>query len=228
MTNLKKTTALFAFFAMILGSNYAFAQNNNIFAAVVRAGYNNSTIKADFVNLRTTETTAGHGFYVGFGVERRFAERFSAIIGVDYFHKNSTLKSTAEPIETKLNMGYGSVDLGLKFYPTYDLGISVGGFLSSDFTTNAKMSYTNGNTASLSNREELLKTELDDYVKGNYGLRFGVDYRVIDQLHIEAFYRLGLADGGKDNTLNGRTQQRELKISSINVGINYRFDFKAN
>ena len=225
MLNLRNNVFLVSLLGLFFVSNKITAQDE-IWASVIRAGYNNSNIKVKLANLQNTSTTPKHGYYINLGTERRFSDRMSFILGGEYQKANSYLKSSTSPIEGKLSIGYLSGNLDFKFYPIYDLGIYTGGFitfpLSYEFT-----GHTSDNSLSSSQiqkQNDQINQEIKSIINFDVGLRFGADYRIFKQLHIEAYYRLGLSNStikSKDNI------PREIKVSSINVGLNYRFGFRT-
>ncbi len=226
MLNLKNKAFLIALLGLFFANNKINAQNK-LLASVLRAGYNNSNMKlSNFTTIPDSETTSKHGYYINYGIESRFAERVSFIFGAEYIRANSYLKSKNTTIEGKMTVNYLSGNLDLKFYPTYDLGIYAGGFFALPFNTKFALQSPNNNlTTNEKKQQDDINNELKDFVGWDMGVHFGLDYRIFDQLHIEAFYRWGISNSVLKKS--GNNTNREMKVNSINVGLNYRFNFES-
>lgn len=214
----EKLTTAFVVMAVFAGHN-AHAQNDEKFKSIsLKAGYIYATQKMELRNFNNTESTAGHGFYVGYAYENRFAERFGFALEGIYENVNSTIKSSSTNAEAKVNRGLVKIPLGLKIYPTYDLSLFLGGYISWGAHHKVSLSSTTLGATELATLEKNVKEEAKDVLKNSdYGLRFGADYRVYDELHIEAFYNLGSKNKGKDYN------QNTYQLNYLSLGLNYRF-----
>lgn len=209
---------LTAFGLLFFCANSLTAQTDDLIVYNFKAGYVNATQEVTIVSLPDSKSTAGHGFYAGFGFERRFAERFAVTLDFSYASLNSTIESATANAQTNYTRGIVMMPLSLKIYPTYDLGIFVGAYVTSRLHDKITLSSETLDATTLVALEKDLKHEMREDVKSyDYGLRFGADYRIWHDLHIEVFYHLGSTIKGKKRT------NTDYKANHIIGGLSYRF-----
>lgn len=211
-------------FLAVLFLVFGLSQNvkaQSIEFGMFKAGYRHGMPKLTFDNMEV-KTKGSHGGYLYWAIERRFAERFAVMMDVGVSYENSTFGRDAA--ELNVQMALADFAFGLKFYPMYDLGIYAAaqgglklwskGKMTSQFFPFGVASY---------DVDEFVKKQFDKEI----GLRFGLDYRIVDDLAIDVFYDWGgLLRGGflKSNGIqyNGK-QVGRLENHSINVGMKYVF-----
>ncbi|MDO4729138.1 MAG: outer membrane beta-barrel protein [Bacteroidota bacterium] len=182
----------------------------------IRGGYTSARQEIKLNSFEGTDVSAGSGFYVGFYAERRFAERFSFHLDLDYLNVTSEI-ANSENVKMRLNNGLLIVPLSLKVFPTYDLGIYLGGYLGTSLHNKIALSSTNLTSTQLLDLQKKIEKEIkDDKLGSVYGLRFGADYRVWEDLHLEMFYYMGFPKKGKNKTT-------QYNANLITAGLNYRF-----
>lgn len=186
------------------------------FVEGIRGGYVNAKQEVKLKSFEGTDVSAGNGFYVGFFAERRFAERFSFHVSGDYMNITSEI-ANSNNVKMRLNNGLLAIPLSLKVFPTYDFAIYLGGYLGLSLHDKMELSSANLTSTQLTELQRKVEKEFEDDRRGSvYGLRFGADYRIWEDLHLEAFYYMGFPSKGKNKT-------SQYNAHLITAGLNYRF-----
>lgn len=193
-------------------------QAQDKFASRLAAGYANVKTEVNLPSFSVNHSKGGHGFYADYMMERRFAERFAYMGRFGYVNAGNTYTSEKLQTEMSVNQGYASIVLGLAFYPLYDLSIFAGGYLNGSLHQSVKMSSTTQSSQALNSLTDKAKEEYKDLKKSDYGVRFGADYRIWEDLHIEAFYNLTLDKSNRQDHKNAK-----FKNQMFGAGLNYRF-----
>ncbi len=166
-----------------------------------KAGVNFASIGGDDVGDLDGRT----GFHVGVIAEISISEKFS--VQPELLYSAQGAKESFEGQEIKLNADYLNVPIMAKYYVAEGFSIEAGpqiGFLMS-----AK--------AKVGSEEEDLK----DSIKGtDFGINFGVGYKMDSGLNFGARYNLGLADinDGEDSGSS------KLHNNVIQVSVGYFFN----
>lgn len=183
----------------------------------VKAGYSHGMPTMNINQLGEMKTKSSHGFYANYSFEVRFAERFAYFIDALYEQMHSEFTPTEPHTSIKNTNGNLNMALGLKFYPMYNLGIYVGGFGGFNLVNNVVIS---SDTMKKGDTNDL-KEALEKSLKGGYGLRFGADYRFVDNWFVEVSYSWG--DNQKIKQAKTHKQIGNYRLSYISAGIGYRF-----
>lgn len=212
------TTMTKKIFLAVLFLVFGLSQNlqaQSIEFEMFKAGYRYGMPKLTLQN-QEINTKSSHGGYLYWAVEKRFAERFALMMDVGGSYENSTYGRDAA--ELNVQMALADFAIGLKFYPMYDLGIYAAaqgglklwskGKMTSQFFPFGVASY-----------------DVDEFVQKHFdkgmGLRFGLDYRIVDDLAIDIFYDWG---GLFENRIEYRGKEvGQLQHNGINVGLKYVF-----
>lgn len=192
------------------------------FANGMAVGYANMKTEMFTPSFQNTTSTGGHGFYADYFLERRFAERFASNLRVGYINTTSTFASETSMAQMKINQGMINMALGLKFFPIYNLSVLAGVYGNTDVHHSIKGSSEILGTEPLKNLTEKVKSEYEDLKRYDYGIRFGADYRIWEDLHIEGFYHLSL--NKKTETYNRQgVATSQYKVNTFGAGMSYRF-----
>lgn len=174
------------------------------------------------LNNSEINTKNSHGGYLYWALEKRFAERFALMMDVGGSYENSTYGRDAA--ELNVQMAFADFAIGLKFYPMYDLGIYAA-------AQGGLKLWSKGKMTSQFFPFRVGQSDVNEFVQKQFdkdlGLRFGLDYRIVDDLAIDVFYDWGgvmsrgiLKSRGIEY---GGKQVGRLENHSINVGIKYVF-----
>lgn len=215
MNKLKsKIASTIVVFMLLMGYN-ANAQKRTF--QRVKAGYSHGMPKLSLDKLGELEAKSSHGFYANYSLEIRFAERFAYFMDLSYEQIHSEFTPTLPTASVKNTNGSLNVALGLKFYPIYNLGIYAGGFGGFNLVNNIAISSDTIKKDEINDLEEAF----DKSLKSGYGLRFGADYRFVDNWFVEVSYSWG----NNQEIKQARTLKEigNYRLSYISAGIGYRF-----
>lgn len=184
----------------------------------MKAGYLNSNFSKMKMLGTEIKTNPKHSFYAGFFYESNFAEKFSVSFDLLYSQMGANIETPFANGEFSFHRG--TMPISLKFYATYDLGLYVGAYMTYDFGYKFDLTpnNTNSNNVSFVDFNKKLPNYLDEKMKfTDYGVRFGLDYQIVNKLNVEAFYYLGMNNMVKKDTND------EIKMNYITAGLSYEF-----
>lgn len=204
---------LFTTLVLLYGFTYVNAQEKAQFG--VKGGINVATITedADFVNFDSRTC-----FHIGVVMELPISETFSfqpellfSCQGADYSLNDDVSidepTKAANGFEGSVKLNYLNVPLMAKYYVVEGLNIEAGPQLG--FLLSAKDEYDYPGESG--------EEDIKDYVKGiDFGINFGIGYKLEGGLNFGARYNLGLSDANDnieelgDQTLKNRLFQFSL------------------
>jgi len=179
------------------------AQNNVEFG--IKAGVNLSTISGDDAESFSSRTA----FHVGFVSEFVISESFSFQPELVYSAQGSDWSEdfVSESFEGTYKVDYLNVPLMAKFYVAEGFSLEAGPQVGLLLSAKAEGDFADD--------------DLKDYLKGiDYGVNFGLGYKLEGGLNFDARYNLGLSDANDDTEFLGDST---YKNGVIQFSVGYFF-----
>jgi len=170
----------------LFGLTIVGAQNNVEFG--LKAGINLSTITGDDADSFSSRT----GFHVGFVSEIEISETFSFQPELLYSAQGSDWSEdfVSESFEGTYKVDYLNVPLMAKFYVVEGFSLEAGPQVGLLLSAKAEGDFADD--------------DLKDYLKGiDFGVNFGLGYKLDGGLNFGARYNLGLSDANDDTDFLG-------------------------
>jgi hypothetical protein len=204
---------------VLFGFSTVYAQDINFGA---KAGVNFASITGD----DTDDLDGRTSFHVGIVAEIVISDKFSVQPELVYSNQGATSEDsyTEEGInimeEGTVKLDYINLPVMAKFYVGEGFSLEAGPQIGFLMNSEIEMKLT-ANGAGIS--ESISVTEdLKDYVKGiDFGVNFGVGYKMENGLNFGARYNLGLSDGNDDPEFF--ESNTSFKNSVIQVSVGYFF-----
>ncbi|WP_370476568.1 porin family protein [Tamlana flava] len=174
---------IFLLFVITLCGFYGNSQEV-IFGA--KAGLNLANIDGDFAS----ELDARASFHLGVVAEVTLSDIFSIQPELLYSSQGSkySYKDEFGREEEKYKLDYLNLPIIVKYYPTDGLSLEAGPQIG--FNLNAKVEYDYNYDGFIESGEE----DIDDIKEIDFGLNFGVGYKLDNGLNFGARYNLGLSN----------------------------------
>lgn len=197
--------------AAVLGIMGVDAQNANTEALQlgVRAGYNLSNLSGDLADEIDTKSLSG--FHIGLFTEFPVAPRFSIQPEVMYSTQGAKFEGLGS--EATLRTQYLNVPVLAKFYVAEGFNLQAG----------PQIGFLTGAEYQVDGADDI---DVSDNMKGtDFGLLFGVGYKVAQGVTIDARYNMGLSNTLDEdaNVDEGIGTDQEWKNGVFQVGIGYQF-----
>jgi hypothetical protein len=173
-----------------------------------RAGVNFSDITGERVDSFDGRTS----FHFGAVAEIEISEKFSFQPELIYSSQGSdyTEDFEGEDFDGTVKVDYLNVPLMAKYYVTNGLSLEAGPQIG--FLLSAKDEYEDG------------EDDIKDFLKStDFGVNFGLGYKLDSGLFFSARYNLGLTDNLDVDESEFETDGAEYKNSVIQIGIGYFF-----
>jgi hypothetical protein len=186
----------------------------------------------NFADITGDETESFEGrtsFYLGVLAEIPISGKFYFQPEIMYSEQGSDYKDSfsesdgefiyTETAEGEVKLSYINIPLMAKYYVYEGLSLEVGPQIG--FLLSAKDEYKYTFTGDGITESESGEEDIKDYVKGvDFGLNFGLGYKLKNGINFSARYNLGLSDANDDEDYLGDSS---YKNSVIQVGIGYFF-----
>ena len=197
---------------LIVGLNLT-AQESH-FGIKLNVGQNTFTYK----NIDLSDYSKGKiGLGIGFMAEFMISDQLAIAPEINYTMAGDHYEGEEFGVSfnSTLYLSYLKVPLLARYYINESLSVEAGPYLGMLLSADSESSYTyNGNTDSDSDNVK------EDFNDTDFGLNFGLGYKMGNGLFIDARYSYGLS---KINVLDDSNDKEEVRNAAINIGIGYFF-----
>lgn len=189
----------------------------------VKAGFALSNITVSN-GIDEASYDAKPGYYISYGIEKRWGEKIGFQVEAQYANLGAKIKEDYAGVSVTENLNFHRllVPVTFRYYPTYELAVYAGGYMSTKISNKVKFKISGAENVDQSVIDEFEK-ETEDYLNENLksadmGIVIGGDYTLYRGIFAEARYSMGLT-----NLIKKPLGDEKMTMNFVQFGLGYRF-----